>query len=119
MSLAGSPNEVKGSFWCQNNNLISLVGSPNEVGLEFDCSNNKLTSLEGLPKKVWENIIIDLGISLKGLESEIFNKVVLMDKEGYYIRLTKVIKGLAPKGINTNEYLKVLIEQINRNDGTK
>ena len=32
--------EVKGNFYCSNNNLTSLEGSPKTVGGNFYCSNN-------------------------------------------------------------------------------
>jgi hypothetical protein len=44
-------NYVKGSFYCQDNELISLEGSPRDVGI-FDCSKNKLKTLEGGPVDV-------------------------------------------------------------------
>jgi hypothetical protein len=105
---------INRDFLCNNNKLTSLIGGPNEVNGDFYCDNNKLTSLEGLSKKISGNIYIDLGTSLKGLEYEMFDKVISRNKEGNTIRLTKLIQGLTPKGVNTNEYLKVLIEQINK-----
>ena len=45
-------NKVSGSFYCNNNQLITLEGSPREIGVHFHCSHNKLTSLEGGPKEV-------------------------------------------------------------------
>lgn len=43
---------VKGSFCCNGNNLISLEGAPESVGGSFDCTANKLKSLEGAPLSV-------------------------------------------------------------------
>ncbi len=42
---------VGGSFYCDNNRLISLEGVPSIVGGNFtNCSNNRLTSLQGIHK---------------------------------------------------------------------
>jgi Leucine-rich repeat (LRR) protein len=46
------PKHISGSFWCNDNQLISLVYCPETVGGGFDCSNNQLTSLEYGPKTV-------------------------------------------------------------------
>lgn len=52
-SLKGAPQEVNGSFICENNNLTSLDGAPQKIGNSFNCSNNsKLTSLRNGPKFV-------------------------------------------------------------------
>lgn len=48
---------VKGSFWCNSNQLTSLEGAPAFVGGDFVCSHNKLTSLEGAPSTVKGNFI--------------------------------------------------------------
>ena len=41
-----------GSFYCNNNQLISLYGAPLVVDHNFSCSNNVLSSLEGLPEYI-------------------------------------------------------------------
>ena len=46
------PKHISGSFWCNDNQLISLEYCPETVGGGFDCSNNQLTSLEYGPKTV-------------------------------------------------------------------
>jgi hypothetical protein len=40
-------NNVKNSFICSDNKLISLKGSPNRIGGHFNCDRNKLTTLIG------------------------------------------------------------------------
>jgi len=44
--------KVLGSFYCQDNRLISLEGAPTEVGGDFYCDGNQLDTLEGAPNKV-------------------------------------------------------------------
>ena len=44
--------EVKGYFYCENNQLVSLEGAPASVGGSFYCYNNQLHSLEGAPRTV-------------------------------------------------------------------
>ena len=44
--------EVKGDFYCYNNNLTTLAGAPKIVGDSFSCYNNRLTTLAGAPKIV-------------------------------------------------------------------
>jgi len=51
-SLEGCPQSVGGSFYCSNNQLTSLEGCPQSVGGDFLCSGNQLTSLEGCPQIV-------------------------------------------------------------------
>ena len=51
-SLVGAPESVGGDFYCEDNQLTSLVGAPKSVGGDFSCRNNKLTSLVGAPKSV-------------------------------------------------------------------
>jgi hypothetical protein len=43
---------VKGSFWCESNQLSTLDGAPRTVGVDFDCAYNKLTSLTGAPRTI-------------------------------------------------------------------
>ena len=45
-------NKVSGSFYCNNNQLITLEGSPREIGVHFHCYYNKLTTLESGPTKL-------------------------------------------------------------------
>ncbi len=52
ITLEGSPKEVGGDFSCKYNKLQNLLGGPKEVGGYYNCVNNKLTSLEGGPKEV-------------------------------------------------------------------
>ena len=47
--------EVKGDFYCDNNQLHSLVGAPLTVGGSFYCDNNQFHSLEGAPLTVGGN----------------------------------------------------------------
>ena len=42
---------VQGSFYCENNRLITLKGAPRVSGA-FICNNNELVSLEGAPQHV-------------------------------------------------------------------
>jgi hypothetical protein len=51
-SLVGAPQTVGVSFYCHNNQLTSLEGAPQTVGVSFYCHNNQLTSLEGAPQTV-------------------------------------------------------------------
>jgi len=44
--------EVKGGFYCSNNQLKTLEGAPESVGRDFSCRNNQLNTLEGAPEKV-------------------------------------------------------------------
>ena len=48
-------NKIKGSFYCNRNQLETLEGAPLAVGGIFDCSYNKLTSLDGAPLEVGRN----------------------------------------------------------------
>ncbi len=44
------PKTIKGSFRCNNNNLVNLIGGPSDsVYGSYVAKNNKLSSLEGLP----------------------------------------------------------------------
>ena len=43
--------ELKGSFYCFDNQLTSLAGAPQTVGKDFNCNSNQLTSLEALRDK--------------------------------------------------------------------
>ena len=45
-------NKIKGSFYCNNNQLNSLEFCPKVVGGNFNCSNNQLTSLKYCPKEI-------------------------------------------------------------------
>jgi len=49
-SLEGCPQSVSGNFYCYENQLTSLEGCPQSVGGSFYCYINKLTSLEGCPQ---------------------------------------------------------------------
>jgi len=51
-SLEGCPQSVGGDFLCSGNQLTSLEGCPQSVGGNFSCSDNKLTSLKGCPQSV-------------------------------------------------------------------
>jgi len=44
--------EIKGGFYCHNNNLTTLASAPKTVGYNFSCHDNKLTTLAGGPKTV-------------------------------------------------------------------
>jgi len=47
--------EVKGSFYCDSNQLTTLEGAPQKVGGSFSCGDNQLTALKGAPQKVgWD-----------------------------------------------------------------
>ena len=50
---------VSGSFWCENNQLITLVGAPTKVGGSFDCRNNQLKTLKFAPKTVSGTFLCD------------------------------------------------------------
>ena len=43
---------VKGNFFCNNNNLTTLKGAPKKVGGGFECKYNKLTTLKVAPKDI-------------------------------------------------------------------
>ena len=51
-SLEGAPLTAGGSFYCDNNKLTSLEGAPASVGGSFYCYNNQLHSLMGAPRTV-------------------------------------------------------------------
>lgn len=51
--------KVKGSFWCDNNELTSLKSCPGTVYGGFHCFRNKLTSLEGCPITVGKDFWCD------------------------------------------------------------
>jgi len=72
--------EIKGAYWCSNNNLTSLVGAPSAVGGEFNCRENPLTSLEGIPKTINDHFFIDKSLKDKFPEE--------------YIRSLSKIKGI-------------------------
>jgi hypothetical protein len=42
--------EIRGNFWCDNNNLTTLKNAPHKIGGSFSCTNNPLENLEGLPE---------------------------------------------------------------------
>jgi hypothetical protein len=42
------PSIIKGSFYCNNNNLTSLTGGPHTVYGTYNAKNNKLNSLNGI-----------------------------------------------------------------------
>jgi hypothetical protein len=52
ISLKGAPESVEEDFSCSENQLMSLEGATKNVRGNFSCSNNQLTSLEGAPKSV-------------------------------------------------------------------
>ncbi len=54
-SLIGSPKEVKGSYNCSNNEIISLKYSPEIVYGDFYCNNNQLENLKDSPKEIKGN----------------------------------------------------------------
>jgi hypothetical protein len=51
-SLEGCPQTVEGHFYCYRNQLTSLEGGPQTVKGDFYCYKNQLTSLEGCPQTV-------------------------------------------------------------------
>ena len=51
-TLEGAPLKVRDDFRCDNNQLTSLEGAPQKIERNFDCENNQLTSLEGAPREV-------------------------------------------------------------------
>lgn len=51
-SLIGGPKFVEGNFFCNGNKLSNLIGGPEWVDHDFFCNNNNLTSLEGAPTQV-------------------------------------------------------------------
>jgi hypothetical protein len=55
ITLWGSPESTGAGFYCHINNLISLESGPKSVGTHFYCNDNKLTSLVGCPKVVGED----------------------------------------------------------------
>ena len=54
-SLEGCPQSVSGNFYCYENQLTSLEGCPQSVSGGFYCNSNQLTSLEGCPQSVGGN----------------------------------------------------------------
>jgi len=68
ISLEGCPRSVGNSFYCQNNKLTSLKGAPKHVGGYFSCADNQLLTLQGAPRYVGGNFICGDNklISLKG-----------------------------------------------------
>ena len=55
LSLKGSPQAVKGEFSCTFNELENLKGSPQIVNGDFDCNYNNLLTLDGCPEVVgWD-----------------------------------------------------------------
>jgi len=52
VSLEGAPQSVGKDFYCHNNKLVNLEGAPQSVGGHFSCSYNQLTSLQGAPQSV-------------------------------------------------------------------
>lgn len=61
-------NNVRGSFFCNNNHLSSLLGAPEIIEGEFVCCDNRLTNLLHSPKKVNSHYYIYCNqlVSLKG-----------------------------------------------------
>jgi len=59
VSLEGAPQSVGGDFYCYNNQLTNLKGAPQSVGGSFFCKYNQLTSLEGAPQSVGRNFSCD------------------------------------------------------------
>ena len=51
-TLEGAPQTVKGYFRCDWNQLTTLEGAPQTVGVHLICSNNQITTLEGAPQTV-------------------------------------------------------------------
>lgn len=51
---------LKGSVFCNNNNLTNLKGSPRSVSGIFNCTGNPLQSLEGAPK-AFRQLVSDFG----------------------------------------------------------
>ena len=56
--LTGSPEIVRGRFFCYENNLTSLKNSPREIYGNTHLNNNKLTSLQGNLETVVGNLNI-------------------------------------------------------------
>jgi hypothetical protein len=50
-TLRGAPKEVGGSFFCYVNRLTTLEGAPRAVGGDFECTNNNLFLLEHAPER--------------------------------------------------------------------
>lgn len=64
-SLEGSPEWVRGKFYCGYTKLTNLIGGPKWVGGTFDCSYSHLQTLEGAPDWVGS----DFGCNNNYLES--------------------------------------------------
>ena len=56
-TLEGAPQTVKGYFRCDWNQLTTLEGAPQTVKGSFYCNHNELTTLEGAPQTVGGNFI--------------------------------------------------------------
>jgi len=60
VTLVGSPETVGKTFGCSHNLITSLVGGPIEVGKNYYCdSNPHLVSLDGCPNTVGERFYCD------------------------------------------------------------
>lgn len=66
--------EIRGSFYCNHNNLTSLKNCPIFVGRIFNCSHNKLTSLIGAPEYVGRHFYCNRNnlTTLKGVPKKIY-----------------------------------------------
>lgn len=52
-TLERGPSNCEGSYWCDDNNLENLKGAPRTIYEDFRCRDNDLTSLEGSPRLVY------------------------------------------------------------------
>jgi hypothetical protein len=64
-TLEGAPQSVGGNFYCYSNQLTTLEGAPQSVGGYFNCWNNKLTNLKFLPKEIGGKIVCNNNLDLK------------------------------------------------------
>ena len=83
--------EVKGYFYCDNNQLHSLEGAPLTVGGSFYCVNNKLHSLEGATLTVGGGFSCD-----NNPVSEVSLKMIwelMMEHKDYGVALVLAIGG--------------------------
>lgn len=67
-SLRGSPRIVHGSFYCKNNSLESLEFGPIHVDQFYFCNGNNLKSLEGSPNFVGGSFECSNNPNLNSLE---------------------------------------------------
>ena len=87
--------EIKGSFYCDNNQLASLEGAPLTVGGNFCCDNNQLHSLEGAPLTVGGVFSCDNNPVSKSSFVRIWE--LMMEHKDYGFALVMTIGGGIPK----------------------